>query len=64
MTLGIDRSNIFPPRFRDKFLEKRDPDVEKFFIYSIQVEPIFCMFGFWFKNTLNNPKRIHGIPGD
>jgi len=25
---------IDPPRFSDKFFEKRGPDVEKFFMYS------------------------------
>jgi hypothetical protein len=45
-----------PLRFSDKFLEKRGPDVEKFFIDSLWSEPIFCKFGIWFKNTLNNPK--------
>jgi len=45
ISFGTDRSIIRPLRFIDKFLEKRGPDVEKFFIYSLQVEMIFCMFG-------------------
>jgi hypothetical protein len=55
---------MLPPRFRDRFFEKREPDVEKFFTDSGSIEPIFCMFGNWFKNTLNNPKLFHAIPGD
>jgi hypothetical protein len=55
---------MLPPRFRDRFFEKREPDVEKFFTDSGSIEPIFCMFGNWFKNTLNNPNLIHAFPGD
>jgi hypothetical protein len=42
---GVDKSKICPSRFSDKFLEKRAGDVEKFFMESLKVEPIFCMFG-------------------
>jgi len=45
ITLGVVRSRIRPFRFNEKFLEKRAPDVEKFFILFQMVEMIFCKFG-------------------
>jgi hypothetical protein len=44
MIRGVASSISFPLRFNEKFLEKREPDVEKFCIVVERVGTIFCMF--------------------
>jgi len=45
MIRGVERFMILPPRFNERFFENSGVDVEKFFMDSREVEPIFCKFG-------------------